>query len=152
MGSALSLMTTSLRSPTARKLMAELDAELTALYPDHPYPPPFGDDEAKGVGSVLIAYQESKAVGCGAVRRLDDTTAELMRMYVMPSARGRSIGSALLQALEAEAAAMGATKVLLETGDRQPDALALYTRAGYVPTETWMDDPNPHSIFMERGL
>ena len=40
------LMTTSLSSPTARKLLEDLDAELVSLYPDHPYPPPFGDEEA----------------------------------------------------------------------------------------------------------
>lgn len=150
----ISLMTTSLRSATARKLLVDLDAELTNLYPDHPYPPPFGDDEAKGVGSVLIAYHERRAAGCGAVRMLDRDAgiAEVLRMYVLPSARGRGIGRTLLQGLESEAAHMGARRVVLETGDRQPDALALYENHGYERIDAWVDNPNPHSIFMGRNL
>lgn len=145
-------MTASLNSPTARKLLADLDAELVGLYPDHPYPPPFGEDEALGTGSVLIAYHERRAVGCGAVRRFDDDTAEVLRMYVLPSARGRGIGGTLLDALEHEAAEMGATQVVLETGDRQPEALALYERRGYRRIDSWFENPNPHSIFMARAI
>lgn len=150
----ISLMTTSLKSATARKLLDDLDSELTNLYPDHPYPPPFGDDEAKGVGSVLIAYHERRAAGCGAVRMLDRDAgiAEVLRMYVLPAARGRGIGRTLLQGLESEAADMGAGRVVLETGDRQPDALALYENHGYERIDPWLDDPNPHSIFMGRDL
>ncbi len=150
--STMSLMTTSLESPTARKLLEDLDAELMGLYPDHPYPPPFGDDEASGVGSVLIAYRDRRAVGCGAIRRLDDDTAELLRMYVLPTARGDGIGKVLLQALEAEAADMGVGRIVLEAGDRQPDAIGLYTKSGYERFGGWIDEPNPHSIFMEKTL
>ena len=150
--STTSLMTTSLTSPTARKLLGDLDAELMGIYPDHPYPPPFGDDEAKGVGKVLIAYTNRRAVGCGAVRRIDDTRAELLRMYVLPSARRQGIGSLLLGALEAEATDLGVTKVMLEAGDRQPDAIALYESRGYGRTEPWMTEPHPHSVFMQRSI
>lgn len=150
--STTSLMTTSLESPTARKLLEDLDAELMGLYPDHPYPPPFGDDEAAGVGSILIAYRERRAVGCGAVRRLDDDTAELLRMYVLPTARGNGIGKLLLATLEAEAVDMHVSRLVLEAGDRQPDAIALYTSAGYERFSGWIDDPNPHSIFMHKDL
>jgi len=146
------LMTTSLSSPTARKLLEDLDAELVSLYPDHPYPPPFGDEEASGVGAVLIAYQESRAVGCGAVRQLDNQTAELMRMYVLPSARGRGLGKLLLESLQAEARDLGVVRMVLEAGDRQPDALGLYQSQGYEPIEPWLEDHNPHSIFMEKPV
>lgn len=147
-----SLVTTSLESPTARKLLGDLDAELMGLYPDHPYPPPFGDDEAVGVGSVLIAYDDQRAVGCGAVRQLDDSTAELMRMYVLPTARRKGIGKLLLKTLESEARDLGVSRVVLETGDRQPDAIAMYEHHGYEATATWKEDPNPHSLFMGRDL
>ncbi len=152
MGSSISLMTTSLKSPTARKLLEDLDAELVGLYPDHPYPPPFGDEEAGGIGSVLIAYHDRRAVGCGAIRQLEEGTAEILRMYVLPSARGRGIGKLLLSSLEAEAGDIGATKVVLEAGDRQPDALGLYESQGYTRRESWLTTPNPHSVFMERDL
>jgi len=145
-------MTTSLNSPTARKLLGDLDAELVGLYPDHPYPPPFEDEHADGVGSILIAYSERRAVGCGAIRQIDQNTAELLRMYVLPSARRRGIGSTLLDALEHEAGEMGADRILLEAGDRQPDAIALYQHRGYTPTAGWVAEPNPHSVFMAREL
>lgn len=147
-----SLVTTSLESPTARKLLGDLDAELMGLYPDHPYPPPFGDEEAVGVGSVLIAYDDQRAVGCGAVRQLDSTTAELLRMYVLPTARRKGVGSLLLDTLETEASEMGVSKVVLEAGDRQPDAIALYEHRGYQAIPTWKQEPNPHSVFMSRDL
>lgn len=132
--------------------MEDLDAELMGLYPDHPYPPPFGDEEASGTGVALIAYADRRPVGCGAVRMLDATTAEVLRMYVMPSVRRKGVGNLLLDALEREAAEMGAERIVLEAGDRQPDAIALYEHRGYEPCETWLDDPNPHSIFMARAL
>ena len=146
------LMTTSLKSPTARKLLEDLDAELVGLYPDHPYPPPFGDEEASGIGAVLIAYSDRRAVGCGAVRRIDGDVAELLRMYVLPSARGKGIGKLVLSSLEAEARDMGASRVVLEAGDRQPDAIGLYESAGYTRIESWIDSPNPHSVFMARDI
>ena len=153
MGSdSTSIMTTSLTSATARKLLEDLDAELMGLYPDHPYPPPFGDDEASGVGSVLIIYRDRRAVGCGAVRQLDDTTAELLRMYVLPAARGNGMGKLLLRALEAEASDLGATRVVLEAGDRQHDALGLYESHGYERTTSWLSEPNPHSLFLDKAL
>ncbi len=152
MATSMSLMTTSLKSPTARKLLEDLDAELVGLYPDHPYPPPFGDEEAAGVGSVLIAYADRRAVGCGAIRRLDQTTAELLRMYVLPSSRGNGIGKLLLSSLEAEAVELGATRVVLEAGDLQHDAIGLYRSHGYIDEPGWLSQPNPHSIFMARSL
>ncbi len=152
MSTGTSLMTTSLNSPTARKLLEDLDAELIGLYPDHPYPPPFGDEEAEGTGSILIAYNDRRAVGCGAVRRIDERTAELMRMYVLPSARRRGIGGTLLEALEEIATEMGAQRIILEAGDRQPDAIALYEHQGYERTASWIENPNPHSVFMARPL
>ena len=73
-------------------------------------------------------------------------------MYVLPSARGGGIGKLLLSTLEAEAAQMGVSRIVLEAGDRQPDAIGLYTTAGYQRFEGWITDPNPHSIFMEKDL
>jgi GNAT superfamily N-acetyltransferase len=80
----------------------------------------------------VVAYVGGAPVGCGAVRRLEGGDAELKRMYVDPSRRGRGIGRALLAALEAEARALGARRLVLETGIRQTAALALYRNAGFV--------------------
>ena len=81
--------------------------------------------------AILLVYLDGAAVGCGAVRRLDEATAELKRMYVEPSVRGRGIGRALVQALEAEARRLGARRVVLETGTRLAPAIRLYETTGY---------------------
>jgi GNAT superfamily N-acetyltransferase len=80
----------------------------------------------------VVAWVDGEARGRGAVRRLDDEAAELKRMYVAPESRGRGLGRALLNALEREARALGARRLVLETGTRQGAAIALYHRAGFV--------------------
>ena len=71
-------------------------------------------------------------MGCGAVRRLDDGSAEIKRMYVAASERGTGVGKAILAVLEGEARRLGAPRLILETGTRQREALGLYRRAGFV--------------------
>jgi len=118
----------------ATRLIAALNAELSALYPE-PGATHFRLDPAEvapGRGAFVVAYVGGAPVGCGAVRRLEGGDAELKRMYVDPSRRGRGIGRALLAALEAEARALGARRLVLETGIRQTAALALYRNAGFV--------------------
>ena len=82
-------------------------------------------------GVFLVVRDEGRAVGCGGVCRFDETRAELKRMYVVPEARGRGLGRLLLVALEDEARRLGYDGIVLETGDRQPEALGLYASAGY---------------------
>jgi GNAT superfamily N-acetyltransferase len=82
-------------------------------------------------GGFLAARIDDVAVGCGGICRFDETRAELKRMYVAPGSRGLGLGRALLEALEAEARRLGYVAVVLETGDRQPEALGLYASAGY---------------------
>ena len=82
-------------------------------------------------GAFLAARIDGRAVGCGGVCRFDETRAELKRMYVEPGSRGLGIGRRLLAALEDEARSLGYVAVVLETGDRQPEALGLYTSSGY---------------------
>jgi putative acetyltransferase len=122
-----------LASPDAARLIAALNAELTATFPE-PGATHFSlanAEVAAGDGAFLIAYLDGVAVGCGAVRRLDDATAELKRMYVDPCVRGRGIGRALVEALEREARQLGITRVVLETGMRLAPAIKLYESMGY---------------------
>ena len=91
-------------------------------------------------GSFFVGYLGDTAVASGAWRRRDDVsalgstrTAEVKRMYVAPQARGRGLARAVLAHLEATAAAAGAEVTILETGIQQPEAIALYESAGYVP-------------------
>src|SRR5688500_16869404 len=129
----LEIRRSSLTSPEAAALIAALNAELSATFPE-PGANHFslsGAQVEPGGGAFVIAYLEDVPVGCGAVRRIDETTAELKRMYVRPSVRGRGIGRALVAALEREARLPGVTRVVLETGPRLAPAIGLYEAMGY---------------------
>jgi putative acetyltransferase len=83
-------------------------------------------------GVFLVTRDEDgRAVACGGVCRFDEARAELKRMYVVPESRGLGLGRRLLVALEEEARRLGYGGIVLETGDRQPEALGLYASAGY---------------------
>jgi putative acetyltransferase len=130
---------TDIESTVAAALIGALNAELSGRYPE-PGASHFRldpEEVAEGKGAFLVAFLVASGgatpVGCGAIRRLDAGDAEIKRMYVVPEARGRGIGRIVLAELEAEARALGARRVVLETGERQPEAIALYTRAGYSP-------------------
>lgn len=82
-------------------------------------------------GSFLLARIAGRPVGCGGIRRHDDDVAEIKRMYVVPEARRRGVAGVLLGALEAQARRLGHRAIVLETGLRQPEAVALYETHGY---------------------
>lgn len=123
-------------------LIAALNAELSGRYPE-PGATHFGldpDEVAPGSGMFLVARWFGRPVGCGALRCLREPAVmsalgprvgELKRMYVAPEVRGQGIGRALLARLETEARTLGLTRLVLETGTRQAEALALYRRAGF---------------------
>src|SRR4029077_17212677 len=111
------------------------------------------EEVAEGQGAFLAAYAGGRAVGCGAVRRIDPGTAEIIRKFVRPDARGRGLGRFLLAALEGEALRLGARRLLLETGDRQPEALALYERAGFARIPPFGEYVgSPLSVCMAKDL
>lgn len=124
-----------LASEVGRTLIGALNAELSGVYTE-PGTTHFrlDADEVSGTrGAFLIVHRGATPVGCGALRRLDDGSAELKRMYIAPAARGTGLGRLLLAALESEARALGVTRLVLETGVHQTAALALYRGAGYHP-------------------
>jgi len=142
-------------SPGARVLIEALNAELLSRYPE-PSTDHFlldADDVAPGRGAFLIALRAGEPVGCGALRRIEPGTGEIKRMYVSPAARGAGVGRAVLAALEAEARALGLECLVLETGVRQPEAIALYERAGFARIGRFGDyEDHALSIFMGKDL
>lgn len=90
-------------------------------------------------------------MACGGVKRLDDNTGEVKRLYVVQDARGRGVGRRLLRALEHAAAALGWRTVRLDTGDQQPDALALFRSAGYREIPDYNAKPYA-SYWLEKPL
>ncbi|MGW1841448.1 GNAT family N-acetyltransferase [Streptomyces sp. NPDC001966] len=94
-------------------------------------------------GLYLLAYDErDRPVATGGWRAQDrndegysDGDAELKRMFVIPEGRGKGLACRILAALEEDARAAGRVRMVLETGDRQPEAIALYMSSGYAPCE-----------------
>jgi GNAT superfamily N-acetyltransferase len=85
-------------------------------------------------GVFLVAYLDGRPVGCGGLRPLPEAgagVAEIKRMYTSPSARRRGVSRAVLARLESEAAGFGYRRLKLQTGLRQPEAMALYGASGY---------------------
>lgn len=119
------------RSPLAATLVDEAARELAARY-DLPALAGFELADALHGGAFVIAWRDGCAVGCGALRALAPGVSEVKRMYVRPTARGMRVGAAILRALEHEARALGVHTLRLETGDRQPDAVRLYEREGFI--------------------
>lgn len=114
-------------------LIDALNRDISARYPD-PQDNFFEldrDEVSAHTGAFVVARIDGAPVGCGAVRRLDDATAEVKRMYVAPSARGRGLSKRILAALEAHARRLGASRLVLETGELQHEAVALFERAGF---------------------
>jgi GNAT superfamily N-acetyltransferase len=92
-------------------------------------------------GAFLVGYQDGTAVCCGGIKRLDDTTCEIKRMYVAPAARGQGVARELLATLEDRARAMGYVSARLDTGSKQPAAQHLYESAGYEQIENYNANP-----------
>ncbi|HEX2845195.1 MAG TPA: GNAT family N-acetyltransferase [Chitinophagaceae bacterium] len=84
------------------------------------------------VDTVVIAYAEGQAVGCGCFKEFNGSSVEIKRMYVKPEHRRRGISSAVLNELEAWAIESGYSEAVLETGNQQDEAIALYKKQGYV--------------------
>jgi putative acetyltransferase len=80
---------------------------------------------------VVIAYEGEQAVSCGAIKEFEPGVMEVKRMYTLPEYRGKGIADRILSELEKWAAELGCERCVLETGKRQPEAIALYTKSGY---------------------
>lgn len=81
---------------------------------------------------VVVAFENEKPVGCGAIREFDSQSMEVKRMYTLPEYRGKGVAKSILNELEKWAAELGYQKCILETGHRQPEAIALYKKSGYI--------------------
>lgn len=121
-------------NPVGADLRAAQQAELDARFGTaghEPGPAPSAADMAV----FLVAYEKSSGqpLGCGGLRRLDEATAEIKRVYVVPYARGSGVSAAILAALEAKALAAGYVELRAEAGSVQADGRRFYERGGYLP-------------------
>ena len=127
-------MASLVRSETAhadfKVLVAQLDQELWDRYPDiqAQYAP---NNKVENIRTAIIAYDGDKPVGIGCFRPIDQKTTEIKRMFVLPEYRGKGIAASILAALEDWAKELLFTRTVLESGNRQPEALHLYEKSGY---------------------
>ena len=105
------------------------------------------------LGLFLVAEAGGVPAGCGGWRAHDDRAAEIKRMYVEPAFRRRGIAAQVLAELERTAAAAGHRRLLLNSGDRQPEALALYAREGHRPVPGYgVYADSPDAVFLGKRL
>jgi putative acetyltransferase len=103
--------------------------------------------------AFVLARVDGAPAGCGALRPFDADTAEVNRMYVEPAARRRGVGRAILAELERLASGFGYQLLRLETGNRQPEAIALYEGLGFRRAAAFgVHADDPVSIFFEKVL
>jgi putative acetyltransferase len=89
------------------------------------------------IQNVIVAFEGVLPVGCGAFKPYNSDTVEIKRMFVLPSARGRKLGSKILAELEEWARAEAFKRSILETGKNQPEAISVYISAGYQPISNY---------------
>ncbi len=111
-------------------LVRHLDAELAIRDGDeHAFYSQF--NKLVNIRHVVVAYQDGRAVGCGAIKPLEAGVMEVKRMFVFPELRGQGIASMVLSELERWAVELNAHACCLETGMKQPEAIALYQKNRY---------------------
>ncbi|MBL0146741.1 MAG: GNAT family N-acetyltransferase [Chitinophagaceae bacterium] len=124
------IVRTNTANPDFQLLVNELDKELAVRDgDDHTFYAQF--NKTVNLNCVVLAYMDNIAIGCGAIRNYEAETMEVKRMYVPYSQRGKGIASFVLKELEVWAKELGCTRCILETGQNQPEAIALYKKNNY---------------------
>jgi GNAT superfamily N-acetyltransferase len=103
--------------------LAEKDGDEHAFYAQY--------NKVDKIKHVIVAYENEKAVGCGAIKEYSPGIMEVKRMYTSPEERGKGYATKILEELEKWAAELSCKKCILETGKKQPDAIELYKKNGY---------------------
>src|SRR5436190_4437125 len=126
----MEIVRTTSENEDFRSLVNGLDRELAIRDgDDHAFYSQF--NKLDSIKHAVVAYLDKEAVGCGAIRPFDDDSVEVKRMFVPPEHRGSGIAKEILKALESWAVELSFKRCILETGLKQPEAIALYTKSGY---------------------
>ena len=126
----LTLLRTNSSNTDFVALVKELDADLAIRDgADHAFYDQF--NKIINIKHAIVAYENEAPVGCGAIKEFAPGTMEVKRMYVPPALRGKGIASTVLAALEDWAKELNYQRCILETGKKQPEAIALYKKSGY---------------------
>ncbi|MCU1659535.1 MAG: GCN5-related N-acetyltransferase [Pseudonocardiales bacterium] len=121
--------------PDVQRLVAAVQREYVRRYGGPDAAAVATDEFAPPAGLFLVGLLDGVPTATGGWRFISDDTVEIKRMYVLESARRRGIARRMLAELEATAWSSGARRVVLNTGDQQPEAIALYDSAGFEAIE-----------------
>lgn len=113
-----------------QKLVIELDKDLKVRDgDDHPFFAQYNKIDA--IKYVVVAYKENIPVACGAIKQYDENIMEVKRMYVPLELRGKGIASIVLKELETWSKELNFFHLILETGEKMPEAIQLYKKNDY---------------------
>lgn len=128
--SDLTLIRTNSDNADFRVLVTLLDKDLAVRDGDeHAFYAQF--NKVDSIKEVVVAYRNATPVACGAIKSFSETAAEVKRMFVHPDYRKQGIAARILTELENWAAELNFNECVLETGKKQPEAIALYQKVGY---------------------
>jgi GNAT superfamily N-acetyltransferase len=140
-------------SAGAVELIQALDADLGRRYPGAVVQGLRPGDARDPRVTFFVARIGDRPAGCAALRELDRAAGEIKRMFVREEYRGRGIARRLIDAVEARGRELGYRALRLETGAGQPEAIGLYTSAGYAAIPPFGEYAgNPYSRCFEKGL
>ncbi len=120
----------------------DFEAELAALPGKYAYP----------AGRIMIAWKGSEAMGCVALRPIDDNACEMKRLYVKPAARGELLGKQLAVRICQEARDAGYARICLDTLPTMGAATHIYADLGFKPTAPYVFNPIEGAIFLALAL
>jgi GNAT superfamily N-acetyltransferase len=103
--------------------LAEKDGEDHSFYAQY--------NKLDAIKYVVVVYENDKAIGCGAIKEYSPGCMEVKRMFTTPESRGKGIATKILAELEKWAAELSYKKCILETGNKQTEAIGLYKKNGY---------------------
>lgn len=103
-------------------------------------------------GRLYLAYNDGKPAGCIGLRKIDDNTCEMKRLYVRPEFRGKHIGNVLIKKVIEDASQIGYSHMLLDTDPFLESAIGLYKRFGFYEIECYNNNPIDSSVYMRLDL
>lgn len=148
----LTLSRTHSDDPDFRQLVALLDQDLALRDgEEHAFYAQF--NKVDKIRHCVVAFLENQAVGCGAIRAYDAEKMEVKRMFVLPEFRGQGIAGIILGELEDWSRTLGFAHCILETGKKQPEAIALYQKSAYEIIPNYGQYAGvENSVCMAKGL
>jgi len=139
---AISIFREYIGSPTVNLGFQEYEAEFAGL------PGKYAAPE----GRLLLAREGGTVLGCAALRRVDESTCEMKRVYVRPAARGRNLGRLLVEAILSEAKLIGYSRICLDVLPEFTVAQRLYQSMGFEPADPVSFNPVPGTQFLALAL